>query len=346
MAAVRSVNAGNYIAAAKAASNNFVDTYGAVLDNSPDYGNIARKGLIENTKTHIEAMKADKRVAEAGIKKERDLRIAKYKLDSANSIWKAQESTRKAGKLAAASENLYEAFKKQRDPYIQDYSKLDAYYDEQQAKIDARKAKVNDPNNTFGLPEPIPVPLPQPLPTYTPPNPSNNPSATSSASKPTYNIPSTVPSITNRSLSRTSTASSLNLLPGLAAIRRVESDAFGAYEAYNLGGRTEFEPIGSGNSSDGRQFGKPLTKMKIGELKQLGAQGKIHASGAYQFTHNTGSFNEAAAFAGLSDNDYFTPENQDKMALAFGQKYGWERWSGLKRLGNEQERAEAIAGFQ
>ena len=94
MAAVRSVNAGNYIAAAKAASNNFVDTYGAVLDNSPDYGNIARKGLIENTKTHIEAMKADKRVAEAGIKKERDLRIAKYKLDSANSIWKAQERRR------------------------------------------------------------------------------------------------------------------------------------------------------------------------------------------------------------------------------------------------------------
>ena len=146
MAAVRSVNAGNYIAAAKAASNNFVDTYGAVLDNSPNYRNIARKGLIENTKTHIEAMKSDARVAEAGIKKERDLRIAKYKLDSANSIWKAQESTRKAGKLAAASENLYEAFKKQREPFKPNFEEQQKYIDDLNAKNKAKIADINDPN--------------------------------------------------------------------------------------------------------------------------------------------------------------------------------------------------------
>ena len=84
--------------------------------------------------------------------------------------------------------------------------------------------------------------------------------------------------------------------------------------------------------------------MTIGEIRQLGDSGKIHATGAYQFTHNTGSFGEAVQFAGLSDNDLFTPANQDAMALAFGQKYGWERWSGLKK--DSSRAALAQAGFQ
>ena len=85
------------------------------------------------------------------------------------------------------------------------------------------------------------------------------------------------------------------------------------------------------------------TQMTIGEMDQLGRAGKIHATGAYQFTHNTGSFMEAAGFAGLGPNDLFTPANQDKMALNFGQQYGWQRWSGLKRSPSHRDRA--IAGF-
>ena len=320
MAAVRGVNASNYVAAGRAATNNFINTVGAVFDNSPNYTKIGETKVREEAKTKIEAMKADAVVAEAGIKAERDFRIAQYKLDSANSIVKAQESVRKAGVIAAASENIFDAFKKQREPYMPDYSKYDDLYTSQQAKIDEQRTKINDPNNRFGVPEFVPAPLPTKPPT----------------------INSSDSSIT------TSTTSSLNLLPrqraGLAEIRRVESDGWGAYNAYNLGGKTEFDPIGSGDSSDGRQFGKPLTNMKIGEIRQLGEQGQIHATGAYQFTHNTGSFKEAVQFAGLSDNDYFTPENQDKMALAFGKKYGWDRWSGLKT--DSKARAAAIAGFQ
>ena len=84
--------------------------------------------------------------------------------------------------------------------------------------------------------------------------------------------------------------------------------------------------------------------MTINEIDALGQAGKIHATGAYQFTHNTGSFKEAAQFAGLSGNDKFTPENQDAMALAFGQRYGWERWSGLKR--DSTARDAAIEAFK
>jgi len=151
--------------------------------------------------------------------------------------------------------------------------------------------------------------------------------------------PKTTPvSSTGKTVSSLSAAAT----KGLAAIRRVESGPYG-YNAYNLGGKTEFDPIGSGSAKDGR-FGKNLTDMTIGEIKQLGASGKIHATGAYQFTHNTGSFGEAASFAGLNDNDLFTPANQDKMAYEFGKKYGWERWSGLKK--DSQARDEAIFGFQ
>ena len=127
---------------------------------------------------------------------------------------------------------------------------------------------------------------------------------------------------------------------GLKAIRDVESGHLG-YNAYNLGGRTEFDPIRPGSAADGRQFGKPLTSMTIGEIKNLGTRGLIHATGAYQFTHNTGSFGEAAQFAGLGDNDLFTPENQDRMALAFGRQYDWTRWSGLKKDAERAKLADA-----
>ena len=69
--------------------------------------------------------------------------------------------------------------------------------------------------------------------------------------------------------------------------------------------------------------------MTIGEVRQLGQSGKIHATGRYQFTHNTGSFGEAVKFAGLSDDDLFNEDNQNKMFLAFGKKYGPSRWVGL-----------------
>ena len=123
-----------------------------------------------------------------------------------------------------------------------------------------------------------------------------------------------------------------------------ESDSSGGYNAYNLGGsKGGTVAHGSGNSSDGA-FGKPLTQMTIGEVRQLGNSGKIHATGRYQFTHNTGSFGEAVQFAGLSDNDLFNEENQNRMFLAFGQKYGTSRWVGLNKA-TPEERSAVQAAF-
>ena len=131
----------------------------------------------------------------------------------------------------------------------------------------------------------------------------------------------------------------------LNTIFKYESQGSGGYDAYNLGGADGgHTAIGSGDSKDGK-FGKALSTMTLGEIDKLGQSGKIHATGRYQFTHNTGSFREAMQFAGLSPTDPFSPANQDKRALAFGKKYGSSRWVGLKNAtGAEMEQIRRVFG--
>ena len=304
--------ASNYIAAGRAATQNFLNTVSAARDNSPKYD---RFGIQQV------------RVADAGIQAERAIRETKIAIDRDKSIAKSRGLIRKAGVVSAAGALAGEALMPVREPFQPDWSLQQDVIDKQQARLN-EYAKILDNPNLDQTPPPTPSVKPE-LSGNVTPQPSAVPPATTS----TNVIP------TSSTLNLTSEQST-----GLAAIRRVESDAFGAYTAYNLGGRTEFEPIASGNSADGKQFGRPLTQMTIGEIRQLGNAGKIHATGAYQFTHNTGSFGEAVNFAGLSDSDLFTPDNQDKMALAFGRKYGWDRWSGLKL--DPVARDQAIAGFR
>ncbi len=125
------------------------------------------------------------------------------------------------------------------------------------------------------------------------------------------------------------------LTTAINIIGKYESDSSGGYDAYNLGGSQGGTVAhGSGNSADGRQFGAPLTSMSIGKIKQLQANGQLHAAGRFQFIGN--SLPEAARFAGLSDNDIFSPENQNKMVMAFGKKYGSGRWVGLQKATEEE----------
>ena len=146
MSAARAVNASNYVAAGLAASQNFTNTVGTVYSNSPNYTDIGVTSVVENAKTRIATNQAAKNVAVAKIKAERDVRKAKYRLDSANSIYKAQESVRKAGKLAAATENLYEAFKKQREPFKPNFEERQKYIDDLIEKNKTKTAEINDPN--------------------------------------------------------------------------------------------------------------------------------------------------------------------------------------------------------
>ena len=121
----------------------------------------------------------------------------------------------------------------------------------------------------------------------------------------------------------------------LDIIGKYESDSMGGYEAYNLGGSDGGHTAhGSGNSAKDNRFGKPLTQMSIGELKQLQSSGKLHAAGRYQFIGN--SLPEAAQFAGLQDSDVFSKGNQDRMVHAFGKKYGSSRWVGLDHASGEE----------
>ena len=114
-----------------------------------------------------------------------------------------------------------------------------------------------------------------------------------------------------------------------------ESDSSGGYNAFNTGGSAGGTIAhGSGDSSKTNTFGMPLTSMTIGQVKNLQAQGKLHAAGRFQFIGN--SLPEAAQFAGLSDTDSFSPENQNRMFLAFGNKYGTGRWVGLDKASPEE----------
>lgn len=114
-----------------------------------------------------------------------------------------------------------------------------------------------------------------------------------------------------------------------------ESDSSGGYDAYNLGGSDEGRTAhGSGNSADGKQFGSALTSMPLSQIKNLQSSGKLHAAGRFQFVGN--SLPEAAQFAGLSDDALFTPENQKKMFMAFGKKYGSGRWVGLSKASQSE----------
>lgn len=115
-----------------------------------------------------------------------------------------------------------------------------------------------------------------------------------------------------------------------------ESAAYGDYDAYNLGGSNDGHTAnGSGNSNDLR-FGKPLTAMTVGEVIGLQNQGKIHATGRYQFVK--GSLSDTAQYAGIPMDAPYNAATQDALAMA-RMKWrhendpgiaGWKReWVGL-----------------
>ena len=93
-----------------------------------------------------------------------------------------------------------------------------------------------------------------------------------------------------------------------------ESEAYGGYDAYNLGGSAGGHVAhGSGNSSDGR-FGKPLSQLTVNDVVSLGQRGQIWAAGRYQFI--PGTLRETIKEAGLTGDEVFNAETQDRLAIA------------------------------
>ena len=292
----------------------------AIAEASPNFGEIVTQFSKNRTYKEKAAMKAQANVLGDLATSNAKLKGMQIKADAAQSV---KNTNRMAGMLAAGVGMIGLAVPDKADPYEGLYDKFKADQDKLLGEREQRLRTKLEGADTY-MPEGLEAPT----------KPDRLFKVEDFLPKPDQSL--------NQQTSTLGGAFTDLQKKGLSEIRRVESGPFG-YEAYNLGGTTEFDPIGSGSAADGR-FGKPLTQMTIGQIKELGRQGKIHATGAYQFTHNTGSFGEAAQFAGLSDDDYFTPANQDKMALKFGQRYGWDRWSGLKK--DAAARSAAIAGFR
>lgn len=75
------------------------------------------------------------------------------------------------------------------------------------------------------------------------------------------------------------------------------------------------------------RYGRPLTSMTLGEVKQLQAQ-ELNAVGKYQFIEST--LAEAAIDAGVTDDMLFNEAVQDRIFFVHLDKHGaygpWERW--------------------
>ena len=106
----------------------------------------------------------------------------------------------------------------------------------------------------------------------------------------------------------------LNWKPLMDLTGSVEgSDRFGGYDAMN----TPYDNIGYNSVN---RLGRGVSTMTIGEVLSLQAQDKVHAAGRYQFTNHMGTLEETMLWAGLTPDDPFNAENQDKL---FKARYLW-----------------------
>ena len=98
----------------------------------------------------------------------------------------------------------------------------------------------------------------------------------------------------------------------------VESEAYGGYDAYNLGGsQGGHRAHGSGNSATDGRFGKPISQLTVQEIIDLGLAptGRhIFAAGRYQFIPST--LREIVKYANIDTSKPFDARMQDDLALA------------------------------
>ncbi|MEO1003567.1 MAG: peptidoglycan DD-metalloendopeptidase family protein [Cyanobacteria bacterium J06638_7] len=75
-----------------------------------------------------------------------------------------------------------------------------------------------------------------------------------------------------------------------------------------------YNSFNTGVAGDGGEYPGGLTNLTIGQVMDLQGSGKVYAAGAAQFTPPT--LPTAMRDAGLSRDDRFSPENQDRMGTA------------------------------
>ena len=317
-------NVGSWIQAGKAGAKGVADAFKVARSNAPDYGGLGEAGMKARSAERQAATAAESTVAQAGLAAMSKVQSTKVTEEAKLKVLdKKIDAKRKAGIVGAVGAVIGGGF------MAMENNKAKARQAERDARMDAQdaqrlqtmadfRAQIRELQDSRSKPD--------------------RPKRSDYTVEPDY---SGVPKGSDGS-STTSSASTGSLTfsdiqkQTADIVAKYESKGSGDYNAFNLSGSNDGHTAhGSGDSSQG-QFGKPLTQMTIGEIRQLGNAGKIHATGRYQFTHNTGSFGEAVQFAGLKDTDLFSSENQDKMFLAFGQKYGPSRWVGLSKATPEE----------
>ena len=150
--------ASNYIRAGLATTKNMLGTIKAARDNAPKYDEIQNEGMKARAEVKIAGIKAKGEVARAQIKAEAEIRRTKQQLRGEEAVREGKRGVAKAGVVAAAGQLIGDAFKKEREPYKPDFDKYKEYYDGIEQRINDKLAKINDPNNTFGLTRPTPSP--------------------------------------------------------------------------------------------------------------------------------------------------------------------------------------------
>jgi hypothetical protein len=121
-----------------------------------------------------------------------------------------------------------------------------------------------------------------------------------------------------------------------------ESDGAGGYEAVNQGGANDGHTVvGYSGPFGGLHKGKKLTDLTLSEVMNLqydpgyGAMsmqewldtGKLHAVGRYQFIGST--LKGLVQRMGISGNEKFTPELQDRLFANLLKSGGQSQWVGL-----------------
>lgn len=314
----------NFAQAGKAGADETVRAFAAARRNSTNFGELAQKAATLRSGEKIAAMKAAQHVAKAGVNAAASVKSNEVKIEGEQALRKGK---RKAGALAAGGKLIASAGQYLDEPRKKrTIGSEDSWYDSQIKAQEEQLVKysnlLNDSSNN-----------------------SSSSTNTDIASTPSSgNNSGKVQALGSITEGTKTQPAGFQFTPeqtkAFDITGHYESDSSGGYNAFNTGGsRGGTVAHGSGDSSKSNIFGKPLTQMTIGEVRQLGNSGKIHATGRYQFTHNTGSFGEAVNFAGLSDSDAFSPENQNKMFLAFGKKYGTSRWVGLNKASSDEVRA-------
>jgi len=94
---------------------------------------------------------------------------------------------------------------------------------------------------------------------------------------------------------------------------RVSGTGFGGLLGLLRSGEGGWNSVNRGRAGDSPPM-RNLTAQPIGVVEDMQTRGRVFAVGAYQFT--PGVLARARREAGLSPNDPFTPENQNRMAIA------------------------------